>query len=393
MSSIQNINSISFRSNYLIPFSEINKTDSATMRQVGAATAKYASTPDSMIQTPDGIAVKVDDAKDKEYEAIIAKYGLNIKKYNGEIKPQSDLIDNQYSFMVSKLDPQNAEKRINAYKNIKDDNEKGKEYLNVYQEFKNSPHSVEHQQKLKSPDLKPTGTPIIKYTTKDGEKMMAREVVLGNMYKCIAVSNEKTPDIATLMNKDEFKKQFIETVEQKELTSDSKVKKAAGQFADKNFEVECKQGLSNRSLSGKVDDLNFNIKHNGKVFKADEITGNIGDKPLNIKMSDSFSKRNLKGTLGDEPIDLKVSRTFSGYNIKGQFKDKKLDIDLESKWNGFAIKSDKMNLRVKNKSMFGNDVKVKGTYNEDKDLIPLLMDMAYALNDEELELLMLVMLL
>lgn len=393
MSSIQNMNNITFKSNYLIPFSEINKTDSATMRQVGAATAKYTSEPDGMIQTPDGIAVKVDDAKDKEYEAIIANYGLNIKKYNGENKPQSDLINNQYSFMVSKLDPQNAEKRINEFKNIKDDNEKGKEYLNVYQEFKNSSYSVEHQQKLKSPDLKPTGTPIIKYTTKNGEKMMAREVVLSNMYKCIAVSNEKTPDVATLMDKDEFKKQFIETVEQKELSSDKKVKKAEGQFADKNFEVECKQGLSNRSLSGKVDNLNFNIKHNGKVFIADEITGNIGDKELNVKLSDSFAKHNIKGTLGDEPIDLKVSRTFSGYNIKGQFKDKNLDIDLESKWSGFVIKSDNIYLRVKNKSLFGNDVKVKGTYNEDKDLIPLLMDMVYALNHEQLELLMLVMLL
>ena len=393
MSSVQNINSISFRSNYLIPYSEINKADSETMRQVGTATAKYATTPDSMMQTKEGIAVAVPDSKDKEYEAIIAKYGLNIQKYNGKIVPQGDPTEHSYSFMVSKIDPQNAEKRINAYKSIKDDKEKGMEYMLVYQEFKNSPHSVEHQQSLKSPDLKPTGTPIIKYTTKDGEKMMAREVVLGNGYKCVAVSNEKNPNEATLMNKEEFKKFFIESVEQKESKSSKEVKKAVGQFADKNFEVGCKQGLSNRSLSGKVDDLNFNIKHNGKVFKADEITGNIGDKKLDIKMSDSFAKRNLKGTLGDEPIDLTVSRTFSGYSIKGQFKDKKLDIDIENKWNGFAIKSDKMDLRVKNKSMFGNDVKVKGTYNEDKDLIPLLMDMAYALNDEELELLMLVMLL
>ena len=195
------------------------------------------------------------------------------------------------------------------------------------------------------------------------------------------------------MNKEEFKKLFVESIEQKETKSGNAVKKASGQFADKNFEVECKQGLSNRSLSGKVDDLNFNIKHNGKVFKADVITGNIGNKELNVKLSDSFAKRNIKGTLGDEPIDLKVSRTFSGYNIKGQFKDKKLDIDLESKWNGFAIKSENMDLRVKGKSMFGNDVKVKGTYNEDKDLIPILMDMVYALDDEQLELLMLVMLL
>ena len=40
--------------------------------------------------------------------------------------------------------------------------------------------------------------------TKDGEKMMAREVVLGNGYKCVAVSNEKNPNEATLMNKEEL---------------------------------------------------------------------------------------------------------------------------------------------------------------------------------------------
>lgn len=393
MSGVQNMNSISFKSNYLIPFSEIQKSDSATMRQVGAATSKYVTSPDKMMQTPEGIAVEIPDSRDKEYEAIIAKYGLNIQKYQGKIEPKTNMTDNLYSYMVSKIDPENAEKRINAYKNMKDENEKGAEYLNVYNEFKNSPHSIENQQNMQKPNLKPTGTPIIIYTTKDGEKMMAREVALENGYKCIAVSNKKNPNVATLMNKDEFKKLFFETVEQKEPASDNKVKKASGQFADKNFEVECKQGLTNRSLSGKVDDLNFSIKHNGKVFKADVISGNIGNKELNVKLSDSFAKRNIKGTLGDDPIDLKVSRTFSGYNIKGQFKDKKIDIDLESKWNGFAIKSDKMDLRVKDKSLFGNDVKVKGTYDEDKELIPLLMDMAYALNDEQLELLMLVMLL
>lgn len=387
------MNNISFKSNYLIPFSEINKADSETMRQVGKTTSQYATTPNDMMQTKEGIAVAIPDSKDKEYEAIIAKYGLNIQKYNGKIVPQGDPSVQSYSFMVSKIDPQNAEKRINAYKNIKDNKEKGMEYLLVYQEFKNSPYSVEHQQNLKNSDLKPTGTPIIKYTTIDNEKMMAREVVLANGYKCIAVSNEKNPNVATLMNKDEFKKLIIETVKQKEATSDNKVKKASGQFADKNFEVECKQSLTNRSLSGKVDDLNFNIKHNGKTFKADVITGNIGNKELNVKLSDSFAKRNIKGTLGDETIDLKVTRTFNGYNIKGQFKDKKLDIDIESKWNNFTIKSENMDLKVKDKSMFGNDVKVKGTYYEDKDLIPLLMDMTYDLNDEQLELLMLVALL
>jgi len=113
MSSIQNINSISFKSNYLIPFSEIAKADSTTMRQVGAAIAKYATTPDSLMQTPEGIAVGIPDSKDKEYEAIIAKYGLNIQKYNGKIEPQTNITDHYYSFMVSKIDPETIEYQQN----------------------------------------------------------------------------------------------------------------------------------------------------------------------------------------------------------------------------------------------------------------------------------------
>ena len=392
MANLQNVNGVVFRSNYLIPYSEINKTDFVTMRQVGAATAKYATAPENMMQTPEGIAVQIDDKKDKEYEAVIAKYGLNIQKYNGMIEPQTDISESSYSYMVSKIDSENAEKRIHAYRNMNND-EKNTEYLKAYTEFKNSPYSLEYRQNMQTPKIKPTGTPIIKYTTTDGEKMMAREVVLENGYTCIAVSNEKNPGEVVLMNKEEFKKLIIESLEQNDAGSNGEIKTASGQFADKNFEVECKQGLSNRYISGKVDDLNFNIRHNGKAFKADVITGNIGDKELNVKLSDSFAKRNIKGTLGGEPIDLKISRTFNGYNIKGQFKDKKIDIDIDGGRRGFEISSDNMNLQVKNKSLFGNNVKVNGTYNEDNDLIPLLMDMVYALNDERLELLMLITLL
>lgn len=392
MKDVQNTNSVAFRSNYLIPYSEINKSDSETMRQVGAVTAKYATTPENMAQTSDGIAVKINDAKDKEYEAIIAKYGLNIQKYDSEIKPQSDITERSYRFMISKIDPENVETRINAYKNM-DSETKGKEYLNVYKEFKNNPNSIEYQQNIQKPKVRPTNKPIVKYTTKTGENMMAREVVLGNGYKCIAVANAENPGQVTLMNKDEFKKLFLESVEQKEIAQDVAVKKASGQFADKDFEVECKNKFSNRSLSGKVDSLDFNINHNNKLFKSDLITGTIGDKNLNLELTNSFAKQNLKGKLGDKDVDLKITHTFGGYNIKGIFKDQKIDIDIDIKWRGFAIKSDKIDLNVKGKSLFGNDVKVQGKYEEDPDLIPILMDMVYSLNNDQAELLMLLMVL
>ena len=65
-----------------------------------------------------------------------------------------------------------------------------------------------------APKLKPTNKPIIKYIDKDGEKLMAREVQFENGYTCMAVSNEKNPNQATLMNKDEFQKFFMESAKQ-----------------------------------------------------------------------------------------------------------------------------------------------------------------------------------
>jgi len=217
--------------------------------------------------------------------------------------------------------------------------------------------------------------------------MMAREVMLENGYTCMAVSNEKNPDQATLMNKDKFKEFFVESARQVPSPTSftgKESKKAVGEFAGKNFEVECNEGLTNRSLSGAVDNLNFNIKHNGKFLKSDTLTGNIGDKELNLKVKEDFNKNAITGTLGNEPIDLKVSDSWSGYRIKGQFKNRDIDIKLHSKMIGYSLESDNMSLRIKSKTLFGDNVKDNGAYNDDPDLIPILMDIVYSLNNEEL---------
>ena len=62
------------------------------------------------------------------------------------------------------------------------------------------------------PKLTPTGKPVIKYTDKNGESYMAREVQLESGYKCMAVSNTKNPAQATLMNHDVFEKTVKDTV-------------------------------------------------------------------------------------------------------------------------------------------------------------------------------------
>lgn len=208
MTSFQNVSGVSFKSNYIIPFDQVK--DSETMRAIGAETAKYVDKKD-MMQRNDGVVVKIDDDKKaKEYEAVIAKYGVNIKKYDGPFK-QANIDLDSYAFMVSRLYSEaDAQKKFAAYKNMNEE-ERGKEYLSTYKAFKNSKQSVENQMRMPRPNLKPTEKPVIKYTTKNGEKMMAREVMLENGYTCMAVSNEKNPDEAVLMNKNEFQKFLVDS--------------------------------------------------------------------------------------------------------------------------------------------------------------------------------------
>lgn len=163
-----------------------------------------------------------------------------------------------------------------------------------------------------------------------------------------------------------------------------KAKGSEGTFADKKFSVECSEGLTNRKISGTVDDMNFNIKHSGKFFKNDTLTGNIGDKALNLEVKEGLFKSTISGKLGEQPVDLKITDTLSGYRIKGNFKDKNVDIKLNSKFFGYGLESENMSLSIKGKSLFGNDVNVKGRYNEDPELIPILMDIMYCLEQEEL---------
>lgn len=133
-----------FSGTMLIPYSELQKKGNEsheTMRQLGQETAKFAK-PEDMQVTKDGILVKVDDAKEKEYQAIIAKYGINIQKVDTPITKNDNADLSTYTFMVNKLDPQNAKARAEKYTQMKEP-DKSKEYINVYNQFKQSPYATE----------------------------------------------------------------------------------------------------------------------------------------------------------------------------------------------------------------------------------------------------------
>lgn len=141
--SINNI-SPAFSGTMLIPTSELIKqgqTAHETMRKIGAETSKFAK-PEDMQITKDGILVKIDDDREKEYQAIIAKYGVNVQKTNTPISKNDNAELATYKFMVSKLNPEKAEKQTEEYAKM-NESEKQKEYLKVYQEFKKSPFANE----------------------------------------------------------------------------------------------------------------------------------------------------------------------------------------------------------------------------------------------------------
>ena len=164
MSGIQSVNSVSFGSNYIIPFRQIK--DSETMRALGSETARFGDPQKDLMKTDEGIVIRVPDSKDAEYEAVLSKYGLGIQKYNGPFNPTPDIGQGK-----------NAEPAKNA-----------------------------GNANLPQPKLQPTDKQIIKFSTKDGNNMMAREVKLENGHTCMAVSDEKIPDQTTLMSHEEFEK-------------------------------------------------------------------------------------------------------------------------------------------------------------------------------------------
>lgn len=202
-----------------------------------------------------------------------------------------------------------------------------------------------------------------------------------NSYSTPIIANKNTTKIARIDN-NQIKTDTVQF--SGNIDKDEDIKKSEGTFANQKFNVSCSTTLTKRTLKGAVGDTNFSICNNGKFLKSNTLTGNVNGKDINLTIKESIFSRKIVGDIGGEPVDLKASESWGGYNIKGKFKDKDINVKLDSKFIGYKLSSDNMSLRIKNKNLFGTDVKVEGTYNEDPDLIPLLLDAVYTLQDEEM---------
>lgn len=202
-----------------------------------------------------------------------------------------------------------------------------------------------------------------------------------NSYTTPIIANKNATKIARIDN-NQIKADTVQF--SGNIDKDEDIKKSEGTFANQKFNVSCSTTLTKRTLKGAVGDTNFSICNNGKFLKRNTLTGNVNGKDINLTIKESIFSRKIVGDIGGEPVDLKASESWGGYNIKGKFKDKDINVKLDSKFIGYKLSSDNMSLRIKNKNLFGTDVKVEGTYNEDPDLIPLLLDAVYTLQDEEM---------
>ncbi len=137
------IGQVSFKGTYLIPFSQMQGADAhAKMRAIGQETAKFTDI-NNMQQTKDGIVVNIDDKKEKEYLAVIAKYGVNLQKMATPVQNGQKGDVESYRFMMSKLYPAIADEETARYANMPEGDYKSKMYLDTYWRFKNSPYSKE----------------------------------------------------------------------------------------------------------------------------------------------------------------------------------------------------------------------------------------------------------
>lgn len=207
-----------------------------------------------------------------------------------------------------------------------------------------------------------------------------------NSYSTPIIANKNTTKIARIDN-NKIKADTVQFSGSNAKTE--KIENTEGSFANQKFNVSCSTTLTKRTLKGAVGDTNFSICNNGKFLKSNTLTGNVNGKDINLTIKESIFSRKIVGDIGGEPVNLKVSESWGGYNIKGNFKNKNINVELDSKFIGYKLSSDNMSLRIKNKNLFGTDVKVEGTYNEDPDLIPLLLDSVYTLQNEEAAMLLL----
>lgn len=152
-----------------------------------------------------------------------------------------------------------------------------------------------------------------------------------------------------------------------------------------DFTFNATSTLTERSFDGNLNNINYTIKHEPKVFKEDNYIGKINNKAINLKYKKNLSKNKLNGKFDDKPVDLTIEKEFGSYNITGIFNGKNVNFKIKTGFNGYEITNDNANLKIKNNLYYSKDINVKGNYDDDKELMPLLLTIAYDMCEDEVQ--------
>ena len=141
-------------------------------------------------------------------------------------------------------------------------------------------------------------------------------------------------------------------------------------------DIDIKIGLIKDKLSGNIDNMPFELSHKSGFLKSDSLKGSINNKDVNLNYKRDFlMNEKISGTIGNKNLDLKIHHKFwGGLKIKGKYDNKEFNYNVKEGLLGYKIQGDKADLQVKGKNIFSNDFAISGKYNDDKEMLPILLD-------------------
>jgi len=142
-------------------------------------------------------------------------------------------------------------------------------------------------------------------------------------------------------------------------------------------DIDVKFGFAKDKLSGEIDGMPFELSHGLRLMKSDAIKGSINNKNVDLNYKRGFfsATDKVSGTIGDKALDLKIKHKFwGGLKISGTYNGQELNYNVKEGLMSYRINGDNTDLQVKGKNILSNDFGINGKFNDDKELLPLLLD-------------------
>lgn len=154
--------------------------------------------------------------------------------------------------------------------------------------------------------------------------------------------------------------------------------------------TKIKFGFFKDTLSGSVDGKDFEIKQSASFKNMLKLNGTFDGKPVHIEGKyRTFRPVKITGQIGDKKVDLIYKQNWCKYNLKGNFDGKEIDIKMKNGWNSRKIKGEGIDMNFKNKGLFSNQGSFKGYFQSTPELLPLLLALINKANNDEAAMIML----